>query len=259
MLLSLWVNATSTVLNSIKKFYFTRFSNQSEFYTPLYQLLGYCPSKLELYKQAFVHNSISKNLVGLKGKHNNERLEYLGDAVLDLTIAELLYKKYPFQGEGFLTEMRSKSVSRQKLSQIALDMGLQDMLIYDKSIKRNHAAVRGISGNALEALIGAIYLDKGYNFTKKFVSKRIIGVHLDFDDLKDTVVNFKSVLNQYAQKNKQTLEFRVLNHEEDKKIKTYIIGVILDGEEISRARAKSKKVAQQLASEKSCEKLNILK
>ncbi len=219
--------------------------------------MGYCPGSLHLYKQAFLHNSISKKLDGLDAKNNNERLEYLGDAVLDLAIAELLFKKYPFQSEGFLTEMRSKSVSRKKLSKIATDMGIQDLLVFDKSIKRNHSAVRGISGNAFEALIGAIYLDKGYRFTKKFINKKIVSVHLDFEDLKNTIENFKSLLNQYAQKSKKELEFKVLNEEEDNKIKTYIIGVIIDGEEIARARAKSKKVAEQLASEKTWEILKV--
>ena len=245
------------MLNSIKKIYFTSFSSNAPFYKQLYLLLGYCPGSLHLYKQAFLHNSISKKLDGLDAKNNNERLEYLGDAVLDLAIAELLFKKYPFQSEGFLTEMRSKSVSRKKLSKIATDMGIQDLLVFDKSIKRNHSAVRGISGNAFEALIGAIYLDKGYRFTKKFINKKIVSVHLDFEDLKNTIENFKSLLNQYAQKSKKELEFKVLNEEEDNKIKTYIIGVIIDGEEIARARAKSKKVAEQLASEKTWEILKV--
>lgn len=246
------------MLNSLKKIYYFNFSGQAEFHKNLNQLLGYFPNNIGLYQQAFLHNSISKNVDGLKAKNNNERLEYLGDAVWDLVIAELLFKKYPFQGEGFLTEMRSKSVSRKKLSEIAFDMGLQEHLKFDNSIRKNHAAVRGIAGNALEALIGAIYLDKGYKFTKKFIQKKIVGIHLDFDELKNKVENFKSLLNQYAQKEKKELEFKVLNNTEEKKIKTYIIGVILDGEQIARGRGKSKKVAEQLASEKSCEILKLV-
>jgi len=246
------------VLNSVKKIYYCNFSKNAKFYKNLYDLLGYCPTKLVLYEQAFLHNSISKNVTGLKTKNNNERLEYLGDAVWDLVIAELLFKKYPFQGEGFLTEMRSKSVSRKKLSEIAFDMGLEQHLKFDKSIKRNHTAVRGIAGNALEALIGAIYLDKGYRFTKRFISKKIVGVHLDFEELKNKIENFKSLLNQYAQKEKKDLEFKVLNNVEDKNIKTYIIGVIIDGEQIAKGRGKSKKVAEQIASEKTCEILKLV-
>jgi len=243
------------VINSLVKIYYTQFSKHPLFYSSLYRILGYCPRKLFLYKQAFVHNSATEG--GLDTINSNERLEYLGDAILDLAIAELLYKKYPYQGEGFLTDMRSKSVSRKRLSEIAMQMGLQDLLFLDNSIRKNHAAIRGLCGNALEALIGAIYLDKGYPYVLKFVKKRIIGIYLDFDELKITTENFKSLLNQYAQKHKVNLEFKVLNEEEDSKIKVYKIAVVLDEKEIARARAKSKKTAQQLASEKACSILKI--
>lgn len=249
---------SSTVVNGIKKIYFTRFSKYSQFYQKLYPMLGYFPGKPKLYVQAFMHNSLTRKSEELDSKHNNERLEYLGDAVLDLIIAELLFKKFPFQGEGFLTEMRSKSVSRKKLSEIAFNMGLHEHLMFDKSISKNRAAVQGIAGNALEALMGAIYLDKGYKFSKHFVTKKIVGIHLDFDALKDKVVNFKSILNQYAQQEKKKLEFRVLNEEEEKNIKNYSIGVYLDDIEIAKARAKSKKEAEQLASEKTCKILEII-
>jgi ribonuclease-3 len=249
---------SSTVINGIKNIYFTRFSKHSKFYQKLYPLLGYFPGKPKLYVQAFMHNSLTKKSENVDSRHNNERLEYLGDAVLDLIIAELLFKKFPFQGEGFLTEMRSKSVSRKKLSEIAFNMGLHEHLMFDKSIRKNRTAVQGIAGNALEALVGAIYLDKGYQFSKRFVTKKIVGVHLDFDTLKDKVVNFKSVLNQFAQREKKELEFRVLNDAAEKNIKSYSIGVYLDNLEIAKARAKSKKEAEQLASEKSCEILDIL-
>ena len=247
------------MIGSIRKIYLTQFSKKKDFYKKLYRLLGYCPSKIKLYNQAFLHNSTSKKLQGTNIKNNNERLEYLGDAVLDLIIAEFLFKKFPFQGEGFLTEMRSKSVSRKMLADIAFKMGLQEHILFDRSISKNHAAVRGIAGNALEALIGAIYLDKGYKFTKRFVKHKIVNPHLDFDELKDITVNFKSLLNQYAQKEKKELEFKVLNAEGEKRIKIYIIGVIIDGVEIAKARGKSKKVAEQLASEKACKILGLQK
>ena len=245
------------MLNSLRKIYFYNFSANRKFYKTLNGLLGYCPTRLHLYKQAFLHNSAAASVNGLEAKNNNERLEYLGDAVLDLVIAELLFKKYPFQGEGFLTEMRSKSVSRKKLSQIAFNLGLQELVQFDPSIKKNHAAVRGIAGNALEALVGAIYLDKGYSFTKKVIERKIIGIHLDFEELKNTTENFKSLLNQYAQKEKKELEFKVLNENSDKRISTYIIAVFIDGQEIAKARGKSKKVAEQLASEKTVEILKL--
>ncbi len=246
------------MFGSILKLYYSHFSSNKETYALLYRVLGYCPSNIGIYKQAFLHNSVAQIKEGIPTKLNNERLEFLGDAILDAIIAEMLFKKFPFRGEGFLTEMRSKSVSRKKLAQIAIDMGLSNLLMFDQAISKNPAALRTMGGNALEALIGAIYLDKGYEFTHRFIRKKIIGVHLDFDELKDITENFKSLLNQYAQKEKKELEYKILNTEPEGKIKTYIIGVNLDGNEIAKARAKSKKVAEQLASEKACQALNLL-
>jgi ribonuclease III len=246
------------VLSSILKLYYSHFSSDKETYVLLYRVLGYCPSNVGIYKQAFLHNSVAIRKTGIPTKLNNERLEFLGDAILDAIIAEMLFKKFPFQGEGFLTEMRSKSVSRKKLAQIAIDMGLQNLLMFDEAISKNPTALRTMGGNALEALIGAIYLDKGYEFTHRFIRKKIIGVHLDFDELKDVTENFKSLLNQYAQKEKRELQYKILNTEPESKIIIYIIGVYYDGTEIAKARAKSKKVAEQLASEKACLALNLL-
>ncbi len=246
------------MIKRITKLYYCSFSRNKELYRNLYRLLGYCPNNIKLYKQAFLHNSTSQRIKGFKAKHNNERLEYLGDAVLDLIIAELLFKKFPFQGEGFLTEMRSKAVSRKKLSQIAYDMGIHEHLVFDSSLRKNKAALRGISGNALEALIGSIYLDKGYRFTRKFIKTKIVIPHLDFEHLKDVTENFKSLLNQYSQKEKKQLEFKVLEENGNNKQKMYTIGVYIDGEEIATGRGKSKKVAEQIASEKTCEHLGLV-
>ena len=242
----------------IKKLVYSNLSPNKSFYSNLYQLLGYFPANISLYKQALIHNSTTTQIEGIKTKKNNERLEYLGDAVLDSIIAEYLFKKFPFQGEGFLTEMRAKAVSRKRLSQIALDIGLHEYLIFDKAIKRNRTALRGIAGNALEAVIGAVYLDKGYKFTKRFVHKRIILPHLDFDNLKNTTENFKSLLNQHSQKTRKPLEFVVLENNESNPQKMYTIGVMLEGTEIAKARGKSKKVAEQLASEKACTILELV-
>ncbi len=241
--------------------YFLLFSRNSSLYKKYYSLLGYCPRNINLYRQAFLHNSKSRLVDGLNIKTNNERLEYLGDAVLDLIFAELLYKKFPFQGEGFLTDMRSKSASRNMLSNIAISMGIDHYLTTDKSITQNNSAIRIIAGNALEALIGAIYMDRGYDFTKRYVKRKIVNPYLDFDELKNITVNFKSLLNQYAQKNKKQLDFKIIDDENATKNRMYMIAVLIDNEEISRARGKSKKVAEQIASEKASEilKLNSLK
>ena len=159
------------MFGSILKLYYSHFSSNKETYALLYRVLGYCPSNIGIYKQAFLHNSVAQIKEGIPTKLNNERLEFLGDAILDAIIAEMLFKKFPFRGEGFLTEMRSKSVSRKKLAQIAIDMGLSNLLMFDQAISKNPAALRTMGGNALEALIGAIYLDKGYEFTHRFIRK----------------------------------------------------------------------------------------
>jgi ribonuclease-3 len=220
-------------------------------------LLGYFPYNRRLYLQAFIHNSSAEKLEGLKTRNSNERLEFLGDAVLGMIIAELLFKKYPFKGEGFLTEMRSKTVSRKKLSEIAYKMGIQQHLTLDDSVKSNKAAIRGISGNALEALIGAVYLDRGYMVTKKFIEKKIILPHLDFEHLKEHTENFKSILNQWAQKSRKELVFKVMNESGKNHSKIYTVSAMLDGEEAGTAQGPSKKRAEQLASEMACKKLKI--
>lgn len=220
-------------------------------------LLGFFPTHLSLYKQAFIHNSNAKTIEGLRTKNSNERLEYLGDAILGSVIAELLFKKFPFKDEGFLTEMRSKAVSRKKLSEIAKYMGIPEHMSLNDSLKRNNSAIKNISGNALEALIGAVYLDKGYNFTKRFIQRKIVAPYLDFEQLKDHTDNYKSILNQWAQKERKTLHFKVVEEKGKNHSRVYTIAVEVDGKEIYRAQGKSKKQAEQLASEHSCKLLSI--
>ena len=244
---------------TFKRFYYLNFSEHKEFYRNIYRLLGFFPKNIHLYKQAFIHNSTAEKFKGLNTKISNERLEYLGDAVLGLAIAELLFKKYPFKGEGFLTEMRSKLVSRKKLSEIAQKMGIHQYLTLDTSVKKNKMAIRGISGNALEALIGAVYLDRGYNYTKRFIKKKVLHPYVDLDHLKDYTDNFKSILNQWAQRQRKSLEFKVLEEKGKNHSKMYTIGVLIDSEVLAQAQGKSKKVAEQLASELACKQLQIKK
>ena len=246
------------MIDGIQKIYYLNFSRNKEYFGDLYRILGFFPRSLRLYKQAFIHNSNSERIKGLSTKSNNERLEFLGDAVLDIIIAELLFKKFPFQGEGFLTEMRSKAVSRKKLAEVANNMGLNHMLKMDAAILRNKAAIHGISGNALEALVGAVYLDRGYEFTKRFVRKKIVGPYMDFDDMKGKIENYKSILNQWSQRERKKLEFKMLEENGKNHLKLYTMAVYIDDEEVSRAKGKSKKIAEQLASEIACSSLSLL-
>ena len=246
------------MLRSIQHLYHLYFSKHKESYRRFHRLLGFVPRNHHLYKQAFIHNSSAEKIGNLKTKVSNERLEYLGDAVLGLIVAELLFKKYPFKGEGFLTEMRSKLVSRKKLSEIAFKMGLNHHLALDSSVRKNNSAMRSIAGNALEALIGAVYLDRGYGFTKRFIKRKILVPYIDLEQLKEHNDNYKSVLNQWAQKERKKLEFKVKSEKGRNHSKLYTIAVVIQGTEVSEAEGKSKKSAEQLASEIACKELGLL-
>jgi ribonuclease III len=150
----------------IRKFLLLKFSKNKEFYQKIFNVLGFYPSKLSLYKIALTHNSSHQNYDKKEKRVNNERLEYLGDSVLGMVIAEKLYLKFPYKDEGFLTEMRSKIVGRNKLNAIGKKMGVIGLLQYDKKLHSNQNIIDTLCGNALEAIIGAMYLDKGFRFTK---------------------------------------------------------------------------------------------
>ena len=177
--------------------------NQKDFLIHLVNLLGFRPGRISLYIAALSHRSIKE-----KSTDNNERLEYLGDAILGGIIADYLFMKYPYKGEGFLTEMRSKMVNRQMLNDIAIRMGFKKITSYNKqdgSLKSSQ-----IFGNALEALVGAIYIDKGYKSTKRWVFKKIIIPHLFIEDLEQIEINQKNKLYSWANKSGKLLEFETI-------------------------------------------------
>ncbi|HYG14263.1 MAG TPA: ribonuclease III [Bacteroidia bacterium] len=215
-------------------------------------LLGFKPRNISLYKQAFRHHSASSRSDYNDERVSNERLEFLGDAVLSSIIAEVLFITYPTKGEGYLTEMRAKIVSRENLCELARKMGIENFMEYDKSIKGNFQIIRSISGNAFEALIGAIYLDKGYNFTRKYISTRILKHHVDIQQLAVTEVNFKSKLIEWCQKGKKAIEFETVEERKQGKQKSYLVAVKIDGEEMGRGEDFSKKKAEQLAAGRAC-------
>ncbi|TNE78675.1 MAG: ribonuclease III [Bacteroidetes bacterium] len=222
-------------------------------------LLGFKPGNKALYEQAFRHNSyVNPGNVQVDGVQSNERLEYLGDAVLDLVVAEMLFMTYPTKGEGFLTETRSKIVSREKLADLAIKMGLDEMIQYGKGLGKNRQVMRSLAGNALEALIGAIYLDKGYNFTKELVIQKILKNYLDMNELVQVEVNFKSRLIEWTQKQKKDVEFVMLEEKLNGRHKTYVMEVRVDGETMGNGEDFSKKKAEQLAARIACERLNVI-
>ena len=205
---------------------------------------------------AFRHRSIA---VVLKNgtKNSNERLEFLGDAVLGSVIAEELFKRYPYKDEGFLTEMRSKIVNRANLNQLSRKLGLGELIEYDNRIVNYPSKQGSLLGDAFEALIGAIYLDKGYNFTQSFLINHIIKPHIDIHTLENTETNFKSKLIEWCQRHSKDVTFELVANSEGDSAKLFTIKVSVDGESVGSGRDYNKKNAEKLAAEKACEVLNI--
>lgn len=230
------------------------FGNQGriEFRNNLRNVLGFAPGKVPLYKSALTHRSVSEN-----ADENNERLEYLGDAILSGIIADYLFKKYPYKEEGFLTEMRSKMVNRNKLNEIALKMGLKKITLFNKF--DNSLKISQIFGNTLEALVGAIYLDKGFAKTQVWVLERMIIPHLFMEDLELLEINHKNKLYGWANKNGKSLEFETLNEKIEGGRRLFTIGAVVNGELIAEAKAYNKKDASQVAAAMALEKLGLLK
>lgn len=223
---------------------------RNKFETNLRNLLGYRPGNIQLYKTALSHRSVKEG-----SDQNNERLEFLGDAVLSAVVADYLFKRYPYRGEGFLTEMRSKMVNRATLNDIALKMGLKRITLYNKG--DNSLKISQIFGNTLEALLGAIYLDLGYSKTQRWVTKNIIIPHLFMEDLELVEINHKNKLYGWANKNGKNLEFETLDERIENGRRLFTIGAVVDGELIAEGKAFNKKDASQIASQLAVEKLGL--
>ncbi len=216
----------------------------------LKNILGFSPDNISLYKTALTHRSVREDTA-----ENNERLEYLGDAVLSALVADYLFKRYPYRGEGFLTEMRSKMVNRQQLNEIALRMGLKKITLYNKS--DGSLKISQIFGNTLEALVGAIYLDKGYKKSSRWVKERIILPHMFLDDLENLEINHKNKLYGWANKNGKVLEFETIEERIENGRRLFTIAAVINGNRVAEGRAFNKKDASQLAAQQAVELLGI--
>ena len=223
----------------------------STFKKELKNILGFKPGNLSLYKTALTHRSVREG-----ADENNERLEYLGDAILSALIADYLFKRYPYKEEGFLTEMRSKMVNRQQLNDIAIRMGLKKVTLFNKM--DSSLKVSQIFGNTLEALVGAIYLDYGYKKTSKWVAECIILPHMFMDDLENLEINHKNKLYGWANKNGKVLEFETINERLENGRRLFTIAAVIDGKNIAEGRAFNKKDASQIAAQLAVEKLGII-
>lgn len=222
------------------------FSSDKYLFQSIKNIFGFYPKNISLYKLALLHRSVAEEIHnGIK--LSNERLEYLGDAILSAIIADVLFKKFPFADEGFLTEMRSKIVSGSSLNKLSQKLGIDKHI---QTNKDNTSLYRSIRGDALEAIFGAIYLDKGYNATKRILVKNVLNIHIDIDALVKTETNFKSKLIEWVQKEKKTIEFRVVEEIGNGFKKQYLIEVLIDGIRKSIGCDYSIKGAEQIASEK---------
>lgn len=235
-------------MNLFKKFFNDQ--KKDNFSKQIVATLGIKPGNDLLYETALSHRSVKEG-----ADQNNERLEYLGDTVLSTIIADYLFKRYPYKGEGFLTEMRSKMVNRQKLNDVALKIGLKKITLYNKF--DNALKSSQIFGNTLEAVIGAIYLDKGYKKTRRWVLKTIIMPHLYVEELELIDINLKNKLIGWANKNGRSLEFQLLNERFEGGRRIFTIGAVLDGEVLAEAKGFNKKEASQAAAQKAMEKIGL--
>ena len=228
------------------------FRKEKELFSSLYGILGFYPRNIEYYKQALMHKSIRKR--NDKGKPlNNERLEFLGDAILDAAVGYIVYRHYEGKREGFLTNTRSKLVSRDTLGKLAVEMGLGNLLL-SASHSTSHNSY--VEGNAFEALVGAIYLDRGYEACLEFFEKQVLGKYIDIDKVAFKEVNFKSKLLEWSQKNRVRLEFKMLKQKTDENgSPIFSFQVMLEGVEGEKGSGYSKKEAQQQASKDTLQRL----
>ncbi|WMX15008.1 MULTISPECIES: ribonuclease III [unclassified Aureispira] len=242
----------------VRKIYNLTLSTDKAFVKELRKILGFTPKHVHFYKRAFTHKSLTSKEENTKTRYptNNERLEFLGDAILDSVTAEYLFRKYPTQDEGFLTQMRSKMVNRKALNKIAEHMELDIFL-------RQLGATRisqTMMGNTFEAFVGAVYLDVGYRQTKSFIINKMLRQYIDVHELESVNTNYKSQLLEYSQKNQKTISYDVLDHYRTKNNRErFKIAVLLDGKALATAEDYSKKSAEQKASEKALIQMGVLK
>ena len=238
-------------LRTLIRLWFLADAKDKAFIRSLHNLLGFYPRNLALYKLAFSHRSLALETTG-GNRLSNERLEYLGDAVLGAVVADLLFKKYPVKEEGFLTEMRSRIVSREHLKHLAVKIGIDEMLQKDAG----PGTYRSMYGDAFEAFIGAIYLDYGYGVTQQYLLERIIRPHVDLAEIESTEKNFKSVILNWGQRERKSVVFETV--EEDPRARLITVRLVLNGKEVSLGTDHVKKKAEQIAAERACKELGLI-
>lgn len=233
-------------MNFIRKIVKLKTKQNEGFYSDIKKLLNFTPKKIDYYQRAFTHRSLKKvdeNGVPI----NYERLEFLGDAMLGSIIASYLYKKVPNGTEGYLTQMRSKIVSREHLNELGKDLNL---IRFVKSNITQENIGDNIHGNIFEALIGAIYLDRGYNYSKKFIYEKVIIAYVDIAKLEGKITSYKGLIIEWCQKKKKQYLFDTYEDTGNENIKHFSVKISIDGVMVAKGRATSKKKAEEQASKR---------
>ena len=224
-----------------------RSTKDESFYVDLKNILGFPPRNLQFYKKAFIHRSTKKIDKNTGNPVNYERLEFLGDAILSAVIASYLFEKVPSGDEGYLTKMRSKVVSREHLNELGRDLNLI------RFVKSNVAKTKfgeNIHGNIFESLIGAIYLDRNYNYCDKLIHKRVIVPYVDIPKLEGKITSYKSLFIEWCQKEKKDFNFEVYDDTGNDILKHFSVKLYMDGDIVAKGRATSKKKAEETASKR---------
>lgn len=236
------------------KFQFKKSSNQDhQVREYLKGIIGYAPRNFQLFKLAMLHSSVAKK--NIQGKpESNERLEYLGDAILGAVIAEYLFKKYPYKDEGFLTRIRSRIVSRESLNLLGKKLGLQHIIEADLKIKSPY---KSVYGDSLEALVGAVYLDRGYTYCKKFILTRLLEPYFNLKEIIQNNTNFKSRIIEWSQKESKELNFETTDVKDIKNRKEFTVEVLIDHKSVAVGYGSTKKNAEQDAAQKAIEQLHL--
>ncbi|MFT7072032.1 MAG: ribonuclease-3 [Patiriisocius sp.] len=238
---------------SIKNIFSSRAEKDGDFFLAIKKLLGFKPKDISIYKEAFTHRST--NTTSSQGHAQNyERMEFLGDAMLSAVIAAHLFNEVPGGNEGYLTKMRSKVVSREHLNELGRDLQLINHLKTTIPLSQFGG---NIHGNVFEALVGAIYLDRGYRSCEKFIDKRVIKPYVDIEKLEGKIISYKSLFIEWCQKHKKQFKFAVYEDTGIDKLKHFAVKLYLDDEIVGKARATSKKKAEETASKRAYFKLQV--
>ncbi|MCB4807151.1 ribonuclease III [Tamlana sp. 62-3] len=233
-------------MKNIRNILNSRFKRNGNFFMEIHKILGFKPKEVKFYKVAFTHRSM--NLKDSKGNAiNYERLEFLGDAMLSSVIASHLYLEVPSGDEGYLTKMRSKIVSREHLNELGKELKLINLV--ESKIPQGQFG-DNIHGNLFEALIGAIFLDRGYKYCEKFIYTRVIIPYVDIETLEGKVISYKSLLIEWCQKEKKTFNYNVYDDTGNDQLRHFSVKLSINDKVISKARATSKKKAEEKASKR---------